>query len=375
MAVKYIILFLALIFLIFIAYETRKHGFENLKIYHSADKNRVFEGEEFKVSTIIENNKRLPIFYLSLEESVPRRFKFKNIIESSQKDNYVWHISKYSIKWFERKKRTYTIRVDNRGTYVLRQMKATIGDGLGFSMETKDFQDFYEILVYPKVENLKSLGFNVTNFQGDASVKRWIHKDPLYIKGIREYSVEDRMKDIHWKSSLKMNKLMVKDYDFTSERELVVIVNIQGSQHHWSDVDADQIDNTIKVAASLGIKALNEGISTGMWTNSQLINIFGVFPNELKPSLNNKNNLLELCARMDYDIKCEFSEYLELNSINLNTNTTYVIVTSFLDEKTIKTIVRLTRSGYNFKIIDTSSNGKLASVKGIEMIKCRGGMM
>ena len=42
------------------------------------------------------------------------------------------------------------------------------------------------------------------------TVYKMIHKDPLYIKGIREYNVEDRMKDIHWKSSLKMKKLMVK---------------------------------------------------------------------------------------------------------------------------------------------------------------------
>ena len=43
------------------------------------------------------------------------------------------------------------------------------------------------------------------------------------------------MKDIHWKSSLKMNKLMVKDYDFTSERELVIIVNIEGASNKMSN--------------------------------------------------------------------------------------------------------------------------------------------
>lgn len=124
------------------------------------------------------------------------------------------------------------------------------------------------------------------NLIGDNVIKRWIHTDPLYIKGIRDYRSEDRFKDIHWKSSLKSDKLIVKEYDFTSDREIVVIVNVQCAENAWLSVDRNRIEAIIGLAASLCYKCLNMGSRTGMWTNAKLTSLCNNFKKEVYPSLN-----------------------------------------------------------------------------------------
>jgi len=122
-------------------------------------------------------------------------------------------------------------------------------------------------------------------------------KDTLYVKGIREYNVEDRMKDIHWKSSLKMDKLMVKEYDFTSDRELTIIVNAQCGEPYWGSIQPAIIENGIKVAASLASIAIKEGVATGMWTNCQLVGVDTRISSEVYPDINALKKIMELYNR------------------------------------------------------------------------------
>ena len=204
---------------------------------------------------------------------------------------------------------------------------------MGILAETMAVEDFLEFLVYPKLINMNNVQFANTNLQGDNYVKRWIHQDPLYIKGIREYNVEDRMKDIHWKSSLKMDRLMVKEYDFTSERELTIIVNGQCGEPYWGSIQPALIENGIKVAASLASIAIKEGVPTGMWTNCQLIGIQTKIDSEISPDINALRKIMELSARMSYSITIKFSDYLRSKIKDLNRNCTYVIITPYLDEE------------------------------------------
>jgi len=373
MLIQYIFLLLLVLLAISVGDITRRRGFDNLRVYRKVVNNRIIEGEEFQITTIVENNKRLPLFFLAVAEQIPNGLSYTTDVISYKEGKDTWHISKYAVKWFERKKRIYTLRGDKRGTYLIKNVNITVGDIFGFSADTRESEDFIEVLVYPKIHSINKYEFDITNFQGQDAVRRWIHKDPLFIKGIREYNVEDRMKDIHWKSSLKMNKLMVKDYDYTSERELVIILNVQCADPHWSNIQPEAIEAGVKISASLAAKALKEGIPTGLWTNSQLISFETNILNEIKPAMNNMKNIMEVCARIDVSVKSEFNEYLQLQYGKLDLNCTYIIVSPYLNEKDINIISKMRRSGYKIKLIDVSLKANLPSIEGIEKITYIGG--
>jgi len=368
----FIFLFLTFVVLT-LGYITRKRGFYNLTIRRELTNNAVVEGEEIKFTTVVENKKWLPISFLHVQETFP--FSLPRVSEDAMyndNDKSLVYNNKYSVLWFERIKRDYKVKGTKRGAYLVKDISISIGDLFGFSFEEKELEDYKEVVVYPKLIDVSKLSFNTTSIQGDNIVKRWIYKDPLYIKGIREYNVEDRMKDIHWQSSLKMSKLMVKDYDYTSEKEIVFIVNSQCGAPHWATINSDVIDNAIKVAVSLAAKAQSQGFAVGMWTNSQIVSFNGNVRSEVEPSANNLKGILELGARMDYFTKVEFNKYLEDKIKNFNHNATYVVITPFLDSDSESILRRLRRAGTIIKLIDVSKRGDVPSIDGIDKILYKG---
>lgn len=368
----YFIFIFVIIVLLEIASITKNKGFNNLTIRREADVNEVIEGEEFKVTTVIENNKWFPISFLILREIIPRSLEyFCSEGDDEIKDSYS-RTNTYSVFGYERVKRTYLLRNMKRGTYVLRDMEVTIGDAFGFSSQTKMMESAIELVVYPKLIDIKNFPLLSTNIQGETIIRRWIYTDPLYIKGIREYNFEDRMKDIHWKSTVKMNKLMVKEYDYTSERELIIIFNVQCTDPHWSGINKNAIERGVKISASFAKKAIAEGIATGMWTNAFLLSYLDECNSEIAPSINSFKNIMNMCARVAYTPRVKFEEYLEGKVKYFNRNCTYVVVTPFLNENSINILTRLKKTGFLMKLIDVSDNGTVPEIEGIQKIDYKG---
>lgn len=374
MFIQFALILAILTIIFFIGEFTRKKGFDNLKISRNIDKDRLLPGEEFTLTTTIENNKRLPISFLMLSEKMPAAIEFVSDSNRFKEGADLWHLSKYTISWYERKRRIYKLKCNVRGAYILRDINVTVGDLFGLSAESKSVEDFLEFLVYPKLINMNNVQFANTNLQGNNYVKRWIHQDPLYIKGIREYNVEDRMKDIHWKSSLKMDRLMVKEYDFTSDRELTIILNGQCGEPYWGSIQPALIENGITVAASLASIAIKEGVPTGMWTNCQLIGIQTKITSEVYPDINALRKIMELSARISYSITNKFSDYLTSKIKEFNPNSTYVIITPYLDEECVGILSKLKRRGILIKVIDVSLKATVPYISGIEKMDYKGGL-
>lgn len=351
---------------------TKKNGLKNLKIIRETVSQRIFEGDIFTIKTIVENNKLLPISFLVLDEVIPKGISFKKEVVSYKYGSQLCHVSRYNIGWFERRKRTYELVAEKRGTYILKNIQVTVGDIFGLSAESKEIENYFEILVYPKLKDISNYRFENTSFQGNNTVKRWILKDTLLVKGIREYSVEDSMRDIHWKSSLKMNKLMVKDYDTTSDKNIVIILDVQCGEPAWSHLNEEPIENGIKVAVVLANKALYEGFSTGFLTNARINSMKDNMIGEVLPSLNSFKKIMELAARVDTGVTAEFDEYLKQKASWFNTNDTYILITSFLNENSKVILGRLCKRGYRFKLVDVSLNGDLPHINGIEKIVYKG---
>lgn len=351
---------------------TTKHGYKKLNISRKLEVDRVTVGEELAITTKVENNKRMPVPFLIIEERIPAGLRFVGNVSTYTEGNDTWNVSRYSIGKFQRKSRTYKLVGDKRGAYIIKCINILIGDVLGMNIEKKEDDDYIEILVQPKVKSIGDFRFDVTNFLGNNTVRRWIHKDPLYIKGIREYNVEDRMKDINWKASLKSNKLMVKDYDYTSEQQMVIILNAQCGDPCWNCVNEDIIERSIDIAVALAAKATKESVPTGIWSNAHLIYCNEAGPNEVKPKAGNFNKILEYCTRVYMAVKYELSEYLKVRMPYFDRECTYVLITCYLNERDEHMIGKIISQGYKLKIIDVSKDNSIKDIKGVEKISYKG---
>lgn len=372
MVVKYIFLFFIVGIYLYFSKVLVDKGFDNLRVYRNIDKKKIKQGDNFLITIIVENNKRLPATYLLIEEVIPFGLKFQNEVIAYKDGKNLMHISKFSIGGFKRKKRTYKLIGEKTGVYLIKNIKVSLGDVLATTISSKEMEDYLEVIVLPEIKDLGNFKFDITNFQGDKTVRRWIHKDPLYIKGIRDYTVEDRMKDIHWKSSLKNDKLMVKEYDFTSEQELIIIIDIQCGEPHWKFINEEIINRCKDVAISLAAKSLREGIPTGVWTNGHIISYSHKVKNQLVSSLGNLDKILEFITRIDLTIKYDLSDYLKNMIKSFEKNNTYVLVASYLSETDKALLISLAKMGYRIKIIYFGEVLIIPKLTGIEILHYRG---
>ncbi|MBB6631535.1 DUF58 domain-containing protein [Clostridium algidicarnis] len=365
---SYAIFILAVVaFYIFSRY-TMSMGFKDIEVIRSLDKARIFPGEQFNVITKIENKRRWPIAFLNIKEQYPEGFERMQSSPDFRNPNVTYYTSSYSILGHERVKRYYNSTIDKRGVYYLKYLTLSLGDLFGIFNIEEEQEDLLEVIVYPKVVDASQIEFENKSIQGDSVVRRWIFSDPVYVRGLREYVRGDRMKDIHWNSSLRMNKLVVKEYEYTSERQVVFIANVQCAKPYWSAIDGEAIEKAVKIVASLSNFTIEQGIPTGVMTNANMISSSGNFSNELLPGINNFKEILEFCARIDKLPKVDFSEFLREKGSYFNSNSIYIILTPYMNDEIISEMIKLKRYGIIMKVIDVSEKGSLPELNHIEKI-------
>ena len=190
-------------------------------------------GEPFELTTVITNGKPRPVLFLHLEENVPDGLVLLDQDSPEKRIVLDAHNQKkaslqQTLYLMPRQKVTRTVRcsLPDRGRYVMHDGKMEVGDLLGFEANTMQLAYFREMVVLPKKVECPAIEAAFGNYLGDITVRRFILTDPILTAGFREYTGREPMRDISWPISVRQNKLMVKQYDYTSELTASVLLNI-----------------------------------------------------------------------------------------------------------------------------------------------------
>lgn len=336
---------------------TTKYGFKKLKYERELSANIVEIGEGFQLSTIVENGKPIPVTFLQITERFPDSFQYTFKSNAINTGGYLHHTITMFLLPYQRIKRTYVIKGKERGVYKFRDVSLALGDFIGFDTKYKELDILQELVVLPKSLPLNEAIVPYGNYNGDISVKRWIIDDPLMTIGIREYTGSEPEKHIHWSSSLKYGKLMVKNFDFTTDNTVVFILNVETSKPFWTSIISHEIEWSISICRGLIEEMEKEKIPYGFTTNSQVSSYYNG-ENITLPGIgaNQLSYLTEMLGRISYSLSVPFEELLENLYINNFVHTTYVIVTPRMFESYIEPIENLNKKANKTIIISTEDN-------------------
>lgn len=262
----------------------KKYALDKVQYSRSISAKYVECGEKFNIVTSVENRKMLPVTFLQVKEYVG--------------ESKIYNCSNMMILPYQRVTRTYEKSLDKRGRYYLRKVDITAGDFIGIDVVTKsqDFED--EIIVYPKPMDIDNDMDEIGEFIGETSVKRWIVEDPIVTMGIREYTGFEPEKNIHWPSSLRTGQLMVRNFDFTSDNSVFIILNIDENKDLWIGTDEENIEKCYSLVRTLIDDFEEAKVKYGFITNATGINKNGY----VAPSLGEShyfemlNNLGTACS-------------------------------------------------------------------------------
>ena len=192
----------------------------------------------------------------------------------------------------------------------------TAGDLFSIVRGERQLETDCRIVVYPRILSDDELPDPAHRWLGDAVVKRWIMPDPFLVNGIRDYRAGDSVRDVHWRASARTGELRVKVRDFTSDPRAMVILNVQTSAQQWADVglqDEETVEQAIRIAATICVRALRFGMDAGFATNACLQGMMGSGEGILIPSKGGnaqKDRLLDAMAKMLLHRELNFHTFL-----------------------------------------------------------------
>ena len=181
--------------------------------------------QDFTIYTEVINEKALPEFFVELQEPVPWDAQI-----SGDTDRKMSSDNRYMTKRFyimPRQKISYKAkyRLPNRGSYTFSSVYMHGGDFLGVSSRHRTFPYIKRIIVMPHRLDAPSVTHALGGFLGDVSVMRFIMPDPVLTIGTRDYTGREPLRDIHHAHSARQNRLMVRQYDYTLEPAITVLLN------------------------------------------------------------------------------------------------------------------------------------------------------
>lgn len=313
---------------------TLAYGFINLEYNMEIDKTTAEIGEEIEISSILENRKALNVSFLKVVENFSKGFNMRS-------NQYTIFIMPY-----QRVVRKYKVFLMKRGLYTIENTNFEIGDFAGFKTERKTLPIKKEIVILPKkielAENIVPLG----SLSGDISVKRWIIDDPLMTIGIREYTGNEPERFIHWPSALKYGNLMVKNFDFTTDNSVMVVLNIETMKPSFKSIEEDIIEKAISLTRGVLETFQESRIPYGFATNANNYQTEYRKGHYYHSGLgqNHLNMFLEVLGRVDEKVPPSFETTLKELIRKKGNYTTIVIITPRLLDNYIEGINNLSKT-------------------------------
>ena len=338
------------------------------RLFHS----HAFWGERLPITLQIQNNNRLPLPWLQLQESVAIELR------GSEATAHV-----LSLPSKETAEINYTVYARRRGYYKLGPLQIATGDLFGLYRERQGQIDPSYFTVYPRLIPLTQLGLPSRLPFGTIASPQRLFADPARPLGVRDYQSGDSLRQINWKASAHTRHLLVKTYQPAISLETAVLLNLN-QEEYQRRTRLDTIEWAIEVAASLAAHLIEQRQAVGLITNgvdplqgaeeadfdeasgrlqSQNLGAETAVSISPRPGRNQLMRILERLARIEAIPTIPFAKWIPQAGHSLSWGTTLLVVTTSGDETICQALHRLVRAGLNPVLITIEPTANFGQVR------------
>jgi len=163
------------------------------------------------------------------------------------------------IKAKEEKNFNYTIECYKRGVWKMGPIEVISQDALGFFRMKRTLNVMADIIVYPsffRIFAFPPLASGSVSWMGVETAK--ISGDSHEFFGIREYQRGDAMSRIHWPSTARHNKLIVKQFERSAIQEATIVLDLKKGDDIGTGRETT-LEYSVKIAGSIARFLMNSG--------------------------------------------------------------------------------------------------------------------
>ena len=218
---------------------------------------------------------------------------------------------------------SYSFIPDKRGLHVTGGLVLSTSFPLGLFSSEKTYNPKEQVVVYPKILDIRGGWINRIAHKSVVSVMSYSYMPtsiPGTTRSLREYVPGDSPRHIHWPTSARLNKLLVREFEI--EASGFVFVLLDASDGYESE---EYFELAVSSVASLLNACHAEGLVTMFATQNDAYNYFADLKKE------DWESQLEILARvMPVSQKTIYSvidnQHQDLIAENPKCNPTYVLV-------------------------------------------------
>lgn len=152
-----------------------------------------------------------------------------------------------------------------RGVVTVGPATTVRSDPVGLLRREHAFDDVHELFVHPRTVVLPSTSAGLVRDLEGAPTRRLVDAD-MSFHAIREYAPGDSRRHIHWRSTAKTGRLMVRQYEESRRSRMAVVLGVSDAEY----LDADEFELAVSSAASLGLRAVSDAREVAIATGSEI---------------------------------------------------------------------------------------------------------
>jgi uncharacterized protein (DUF58 family) len=226
-----------------------------------------------------------------------------------------------------------------RGVYSAGPVHVTTGDPFGLFKFGRTYGERQSVIVLPQPEELPYFWAPAAQLPGEGIVRRRTHYVTPNAASIREYYPGDSYNRIHWRSTARLGRLMVKTFEMDPTSNIWILLDLQGEAQRGNGEESTE-EYGVRIAASLAYRFLNANRMLGLM-------MFGTETIILDPARGGQQytRVLESLAVADARGTTPLSQVLQEEGRRFGRHTTLIIISPSTDEEWAVSLHQLMRQG------------------------------
>ena len=273
-------------------------------------------------------------------------------------------------------------RLIQRGIFPMGPTELISGDPFGLFPVQRMIPAVSSLMVYPLIVDVRVFPNPPGLLSGGEALKQRTPQATSNAAGVREYVDGDPLNRIHWTSTARRDRLMVKEFELDPQSDVWIFVDAErevqsamayeppspASDVLWRSKENIQLppsteEYAVSAAASLGQYFLRKGRAVGLVFNGGNLNV-------LPPDRDARqlNKILEALALLRAGGSMRISALATAQGQYLTRGSTVVVITPSMREEVIVSADYMNRRGLRpiFLLLDAASFGGPPGVEGIE---------
>jgi uncharacterized protein (DUF58 family) len=357
--------FLILIIVV-MAFLWSENIFARFTIKRGLSKSKVFIGEKVNYELEVENRKLLSAPRITIKDNVTEGVEFVNDRFLASVPGVRTNIfnDNFSLKWYEKVKKRYEIKVQQRGYYKIGEGNIFYYGIFGLFKNQISEKNYTELVVFPRILPAKKIGIELRQLFGTRQSEGWIHKDPLNKVGVRPYQTTDSVKEINWKATARHRELVSDVFKPSYDHEVHIFLSNRTTKDWWDGIIKNHLELSIIYAASVVNYGINNGFQVGLYSDGLIKNSRKYISLPPDQSKSHQNKLLTTLAMIKAANQIKLSKILYREKKNINPGSTVIIIGSYLSSETEK-MINLYKKYYNLHLIKIGNDNEEQNRAGI----------